>query len=124
LDTKEHNDDIRKLREKAQDEIDKLLVYLSSGGLLASISVLDTVIDIHKACFSWLIKISWWLFVLSLLFTFFSHVSSKKSMNQFLMGNESQSDCIDVVTRGLNYAAMTSLILGIISFVLFTTLNI
>lgn len=115
---------INEIREYAQEQYDKLIVYLSAGALVLSIGFVKDVIKLDDVKDTSMLRLSWAMFGLSLFFILLSHRIAVISMNQSLKGNEKVSDDWDVVTEILNWLAMIALIGGVFLFTFFINKNI
>lgn len=115
---------IRKVRDYSEEQYDKLIVYLNSGALVLTIGFTkDIVPDINSINTSPL-KISWAFFIISLLLILFSHRTSIMAMNAELIEDNKTSNKWDKHTTSLNWSALFALILGVIIFTIFISVNI
>ena len=109
----------------AQEQFDKMVVYLAGGGLTLTVAFVKDIISfIHPSEQNMvLLKLTWIGFVLALLANLFSHRSSLRSMSLFIKKEEKKSDRWDVITTRLNYSSVFFVISSIILFLTFV-LNI
>lgn len=122
-------------RRQSYDQFDKAIFLLSGGGLTVSLTILKDIIPLNSAQFKFLLATTWIFFMLSMIFTLVSFISSQYAIDKqikltddyFLNDNESalsQQNIGLVTTKYLNYSSAASFILGVISLLLFVYLNI
>lgn len=111
------------IRQSADAAFNKLIVYLSSGALALTIGFVKDLVDLKAAECKVLLIAAWIFFIFSLLSILLSYLTTIKSMDLELDENKNESDKWDKKTILLNNASIAFLILGIISFVIFVTLN-
>jgi len=119
-------------KSKSQDDFEKYINVLASGGLAITITFFDKIVDIHAAICVFLIVLGWVLLIATLLSNLISHYLSisyaQKTIDEI---NEKKYD--DVFTnvtkrnkriRVLNGLSIGTLIIGIVSIIVFVTLNL
>ena len=72
-DKKSRNDILLEMRDYAQEEFDKLIVYLNSGALILTIGFVKDITKITEETDTTLLIWSWSSFVCSLLLILLSH---------------------------------------------------
>lgn len=112
------------MRDYAQEQFDKLIVYLSSGGLILTLGFVKDLVDLDEAGWKFLMIASWAGFVISLLLILLSHKSAIKAGTLELQGKHTESDEQDERTNRLNNWSFGFLIAAITVFVLFFTINL
>lgn len=115
---------IREIRDYAQEQFDKLIVYLSSGGLILTVGFVKDLVNLEEALYMWLLIATWIGFIVSLVLILLSHKSAIKATTLELEGEPEQSDDQDKITNMLNWGAFGFLIFSIIAFVIFTSINL
>lgn len=115
---------IREIRDYAQEQYDKLIVYLSSGGLVLSVGFVKDIVDLDTAEHKWLLITSWGGFILSLILILLSHKSAIKAMTLELDEKPNESDRQDKITNKLNWGSFVFLIFAIVIFISFIITNI
>ena len=121
------DDKIYEIRRSADEAFNKLIVYLSSGALVLTIGFVQNVIDLPTAKFNELLIGSWILFTSSLLVILISYLTTVKSMDLELdkqKGKSNKWDKWDEITIFLNIASILTLVLGIILFIIFISINL
>ncbi|MCD6367341.1 MAG: hypothetical protein J7L46_07370 [Bacteroidales bacterium] len=118
-DQKEWQKKIEEIRDYAEEQFDKLIVYLNSGALVLSIGFIKDIVKITKATDLTILKTSWIFFTMSLLIILISHKTAIKSMNLELKEREKESDSCDKCTKILNWISFGFLIIGITFFIIF-----
>lgn len=119
-------------KSKSEDDFEKYINLIASGGLAITIAFFDKIVDINKTGFIFLIIIGWVLLVCTLISNLISHFLSisysQKTIDEI---NEKKYD--DVFTnlkkrnktiKLLNGLSIGALIFGIISIIVFVTLNL
>lgn len=118
----EHNkrDDFNlETRKYSGREFDRLIVILSGGGLTLSLGFIEKIEgDILAAEKSFLL-LTWVSFTASLILILISHLTSMKSIDLEILGEDVRSDKFDWVTNTLNLVSLAFLFLAIVFFILF-----
>jgi hypothetical protein len=123
-DKKSRNDILLEMRDYAQEEFDKLIVYLNSGALILTIGFVKDITKITEETDTTLLIWSWSSFVCSLLLILLSHKTAILSTDFELKDKETISDRFDTATSLLNWISFIILMIGIILFITCITKNI
>jgi predicted proteasome-type protease len=115
---------IKEIRMYSIEQFDKLMVLLSSGGLVLTVGFVKDIVKLNEADHISLLIISWIFFIFTLLSNLISHLISIKSMDLELDGRSKESNDQDKKINCLNYTSLILLILGITGFIVFVSLNI
>lgn len=118
-----------------QEQHDKSLLALSSGGLAISLIMLKDVFGKSKLAVPDMLIGSWILFCLCILGTMVSFLTSQKCLRRRLVkyeeslvtGNDEKLKIIDPLerlTNCLNYASCTFLVLAVMATVMFASINL
>ena len=118
------NEKIYEIRQSADASFNKLIVYLSSGALALTIGFVQEVVNLSTAICKIILIGSWSLFTISLLVILGSYLTTVKSMDLELDGERDKSNKLDKKTSFLNYSAIFTLVLGIILFIIFISINL
>ena len=110
------------IRKYAEEQYDKLIVYLSSGALVLTVGFVEKVVDLSKIKNLFLLYFSWTCFSFSLIIILISHRTSLLSIDFEIKGNNKISHCWDRITKVLDWLSMIGLVTGIISFIRFVIL--
>lgn len=127
------------------DEFDKQVVYLAGGGLVLTIGFVKDIVKLSATAYLPFLLLSWILFAATLLLNLWSHSASAASTDLFL----SQVQCLkqqhqeglppeseranqlgkDAMRKRKLVQILNSLcvwlsVLGVVSFILFTAINI
>ena len=97
-DKKSRNDILLEMRDYAQEEFDKLIVYLNSGALILTIGFVKDITKITEETDTTLLIWSWSSFVCSLLLILLSHKTAILSTDFELKDKETISDRFDTAT--------------------------
>jgi hypothetical protein len=128
----EFRNSVYETKSKSQDDFEKYINTIASGGLAITIAFFDKIVDIKLAVFLFWIEIGWGLLVATLLSNLISHYLSisysQKTINEI---NEKKYDVIfsNVTKRNkwiniLNCLSVATLIIGIISIIVFVIINL
>lgn len=123
LEIREWQNRIYEYRKDAVSQFNKQLVYLNSGGLVLSIGFVKDIVDLTSSKCNILLIITWLFFTLSLLLNLISYKSTMKSMDYELNNILDKSDKQDVITNRLDNGSVFTLIIAILIFVIFISLN-
>lgn len=123
---------IHETKSKSQDDFEKYINVIASGGLALTIAFFDKIVNINFAIFKGFIIGGWVLLVLTLLSNLISHyLSIKHSEKTIDEINDKKYDCIDenvkrrnLIMSFLNKFSITTLILGISLILVFITINL
>ena len=128
----EFRNSVYETKSKSQDDFEKYINVIASGGLAITIAFFDKIVDIHKSNYIFLIILGWVLLVTTLLTNLISHYLSisyaQKTIDEI---NEKKYD--DVFTnvkkrnrfiKFLNGLSIGTLVIGIVSIIVFVTLNL
>lgn len=119
-------------KSKSQDDFEKYINLIASGGIVLSLTFLEKIVSLEKAVCKSLIVIGMYLMVFTLLSNLYSHYKSildsdatirdidKKEFKKIFKKIEKRNRVINV----LNKISIWALILGIFSLVTFVTINI
>jgi hypothetical protein len=116
---KERRNQLLKIRDYAEEQFDKLIVYLSSGGLILTIGFVKDVIPIEESSCKYLLLLTWVAFAVSLFTMLFSHRSSLRSMDLELNNEDGKSEFWNNVTKILNWVGMFVFIIGVVLFIIY-----
>lgn len=121
---KDRKNTLLEIRSYSEEQFDKLIVTFNGGALTISMGFVKNIVKISEASHIFLLKLSWFCFILSLLFILLSHKSSVWSMDLELVGKDTKSDSVDRVTKIINWCSMSLLIIGIATFTIFVSINL
>lgn len=119
-------------KTKSQDDFEKYINLMASGGLVLSLTFLEKIVSLDKAVWKSLIIIGMYLMVVTLLSNLYSHYKSmldsdatikdidEKFYNEIFKNIEKRNKKINM----LNTISIWSLIFGILSLITFVTINI
>jgi hypothetical protein len=117
------------------DNFDKAILTYSSAGLALSLGFLKDFIPVTRADASWLLFMSWALFVVSVVVTLFSFISSQLGISRQLGLNEryylqmddtalSESNFFAKCTDWLGYIAGIAFVVAIACSTIFVSINL
>lgn len=128
----EFRNSVYETKSKSQDDFEKYINIIASGGLAITIAFFDKIVEFKTAEYIALIVIGWISLTLTLLLNLISHYLSinyaQKTIDEI---NDKKYDdvFINVNKRNqkvqcLNIISIVSLILGIVLIIMFVTLNV
>ena len=115
---------IRSSRDYAAEQFDKLIVYISSGGLVLTIGFVKDIVKITDDTNTGLLKSCWIAFTLALMLNLISQWTSVKTMDKQLDEEEKSANTWNTVTDRLNILSALVLIAAILLFIIFVWKNI
>jgi len=109
-------------RKSAEEEYDKLIVYLAGGGLVLTVGFVK---DLTKAAetrqVGWLLG-CWITFATALLVNLVSHILSRSAADAFLVNNP-KWEKLDWWVSNSNWIALILVGIGVLSFIIFVFQN-
>ncbi|MGV7105800.1 hypothetical protein [Flavobacterium sp. U410] len=119
-------------KNKSQDDFEKYINILASGGIIISLTFLEKIVTITQISFLWFYIIGLLLFVITLLSNLYSHYKSINDSDEIIKEiDEKKYDDIfkNIEKRNkpintLNKISIWSLILGTILTLTFVTINL
>ncbi len=128
----EFRNSVYETKSKSQDDFEKYINLIASGGLAITIAFFDKLVDIKISIYIYLIVLGWILLVTTLLLNLISHyLSISFSEKTIAEINDKKYDdvFINVAKRNkriknLNISSIGTLIIGIAAIITFLTLNL
>lgn len=112
------------MRNEAERQFDKQIVYLSAGALVFSVGFVKDIIGEHAIPIDkWLLISSWFCFAISLLANLFSYLSSRKSADNEIEAKGKSSKVYNSITKLLNWLSIIGLMVGLGFLIRFAILN-
>lgn len=128
---KKYRNELVGLVTRSNEIFEKQLAYISAGAIGVSMAfVKDVTGDLEDSRFKLLLVVGWLLLVITLLVNLASHIWAKNKHNKTIAeidgGNYSRANALKRLEQidQINSLTIATLILGIISIVMFMTLNI
>jgi hypothetical protein len=123
-----------KAKEKSDDDYEKMVGYISAGTIVLSISFIEKIVPLQGAYCLWILIASWSFLATTLVTNLISHQKSSKThqacindwQNVELQVSEIE-ECIEKRNKPLekyNTISSVSLCLGVISLIIFCSINI
>jgi|GEM_PF-1248721 len=106
-------------RKYSGREFDRLIVILSGGGLTLSLGFIEKIEGDILAAEKCFLLLTWVSFTASLILILISHLTSMKSIDLEILGEDLRSDKFDWITTTLNLVSLAFLFLAIVFFILF-----
>jgi hypothetical protein len=106
-------------RKYSGREFDRLIVILSGGGLTLSLGFIEKIEGGILATEKCTLLLTWISFTASLILILISHLTSMKSIDLEILGENLRSDKFDWITNTLNLVSLAFLFLAIVFFILF-----
>ena len=119
-------------KSKSQDDFEKYINIIASGGLGITIAFFDKIVQIDKTVYIWMIVFGWLLLAITLLVNLFSHYKSVQYMELTIseINDEKYEDIFTNVEKRnkiinrYNLISLTSLIIGVLTIIFFVTINL
>jgi len=109
-------------------QFDKQILFISSGALGLSFTFIKDIVELETAICKGLLLVSWILFSIVILMSLFSHYTSKQAINTQIENIEDEknnkANFLNSITKLLNISMIISIVLGLISLILFIIINI
>ncbi|MFZ4414198.1 MAG: hypothetical protein ACOYOV_14035 [Bacteroidales bacterium] len=129
---------IEKTIDKSEDYFETKITYISAGTLGLSFAFIEKIVNITNSTNKWLLILGWLLLCATLLINLMSHLISKRyaykiedELDELDSENEEDVNKFNknvrkrnYITDIINFFSGIILILGIISIVIFASLNI
>ncbi len=106
-------------RKYSGREFDRLIVILSGGGLTLSIGFIEKIDGDILVAEKYFLLLTWISFTASLILILISHLTSMKSIDLEILGEDLRSDKFDWITNTLNLVSLGFLFFAIVFFILF-----
>jgi len=112
------------LRTGAERQFDNYISYLSGGALVFSMMfVKDVIGNKPQVTSSWILLLSWLIFLSSLITNMYSHRTARNAAEHGLNGENIKSENSDNATKVLNISSEILLFLGLILFIIYVLIN-
>lgn len=118
---------------KSEDDYEKYITLISSGALGLSITFIEKIVPLNSAIYKWILILGWILLTITLFVSLLSHFFSRKYSEKTIedVDNDLEYESIskNITKRNnyleyFNFSTITTLFLGIISIVIFVSINI
>ncbi|MCG8475745.1 MAG: hypothetical protein MI784_09765 [Cytophagales bacterium] len=120
---------------KSEGEYDKMIVYMSGGAIVLSVGFIKDLVNVDESVGLWCLFCSWAFFVLALLVSLYSHKVSADAWDEEVAywhcelnnkkHSESEKSKLYVwLTGNCNKLALLLLFSGVVSLIVFVSINI
>jgi hypothetical protein len=118
---------------KSEDDYEKYITLISSGALGLSITFIEKIVPLNNATEKWILIVGWIQLTVTLFISLLSHFYSRRYSEKTIedVDNYLEYELIsENITRrnksleNFNLLTITTLFLGIISIVIFVSINI
>lgn len=128
----EYRNSVIENKSKSQDDFEKYINLMASGGLVLSLTFLEKVVSLDKTIWKSLVIIGMYLMIVTLLSNLYSHYMSildsdstiedidQKNYTNIFKNIETRNEKIN----NLNRLSIWSLIVGVFCLITFVTINI
>ncbi|MCD9575699.1 hypothetical protein [Flavobacterium soyae] len=128
----EFRNSVYETKSKSQDDFEKYINIIASGGLGITIAFFDKIVQIDKAIYLWIIVFGWLLLAVTLLINLFSHFKSVNYMELTIseINDEKYEEVFTNVEKRnkiinrFNLISLASLIIGVLAIIIFVTINL
>jgi hypothetical protein len=123
-------DAFQRIKEKSEDDFEKLLTYISAGALGLSITFIEKLVPLDSAANLTYLIIGWILLALTLVVNLFSHSFSSSMNEKSLEDYDNEVEGLhDIITKRnkridiINWTSLGLLAFGLGFTIYFTSLN-
>lgn len=117
--------DLREGQRYSISKFDDQVLFISSGALVLSLSFIKEIVPLVQANFLWLLYLSWWILVTSIVISIIAHLVSYHQTERQVKRVENEEPLPDdKATIIFNYLTAILLVVGIAFQILFVTLNV
>jgi len=128
---KEYRKSILESKSKSDDDFEKYITLISSGGLGVTIAYINDIIPIKESVGSWVLFLGWIMLCTTLFLNLLSHhkssICNEKTIDEIdELEYEELSDNIDSrnkIIRCLNLASIITVGIGLLLIIIFTIIN-
>ena len=128
----EYRNSVSENKSKSQDDFEKYINLLASGGLILSLTFFEKIVPLDKAIFKSFVIIGMFLMIVTLLSNLYSHYKSMIDSDCTIKEIDDEKykeifkniDIRNKTINCLNRVSIWSLIVGIVSLITFVTINI
>lgn len=128
---KEYRKSILEAKSKSDDDFEKYITLISSGGLGLTIAYINDIIPIKESVGSWVLFIGWIMLCATLFINLLSHYKSSINNEKTIaeieeLGYEELSKNIDSrnkTIRCLNLISIITVGIGLLLIIIFTIVN-
>jgi hypothetical protein len=128
-------EDLLKRQLSNSERLDNAILTLSTGALGLSLAFIKDIVPVKLAVHLWLIKMSWWLFGVSIVLTLLSFVTSQLGIKKqleyakeyYLLRHDAfltKTNLFAKITDTLNYSSCIIFVTAIVCTIVFVSLNI
>jgi len=130
---KEFRKSVYENKVKSEDDFEKYITLISSGALALSITFIEKIVPLNLANVKWILIVGWVLLTVTLFVSLISHFYSRKFSESTIDDIDNNLDYQSILANinkrnksleWLNVSTISSLFLGIISIVIFVSINI
>jgi hypothetical protein len=128
----EYRKDLLVEKSKSDDDFEKYITLISSGGLGVTIAYMNQIVPLKEAIVVWVLLIGWVLLTFTLFLNLYSHYQASIDKENTIknLDEEVSYDCLiknvdrrNKFIQRLNLCSILSLGLGLLSIILFTIIN-
>lgn len=129
---KEYRLSILKQKGKSDDDFEKYITFIASGGLALTLTFINEISPLKESIYVWTIVTGWFLLTATLFLNLLSHFLSSRYNEKTIQNIDDEIDhetiSTNIESRNkvisiLNFTSLILLGLGIIMILIFTTIN-
>jgi hypothetical protein len=130
---KEFRKSVYENKVKSEDDFEKYITLISSGALALSITFIEKIVPLNTAYVKWILIVGWVLLTATLFASLISHFYSRKFSESTIEDIDNEIEYEEILNNinkrnkcleWINFSTISSLFLGIISIVIFVSINI
>jgi len=129
---KEYRLSVLEQKSKSDDDFEKYITFIASGALGLTLTFIDKISPLKESIAIWVIVFGWVLLALTLFINLLSHFLSSRYNEKTVQDIDDEIEYDELINRidernkiisRLNLASIILLGTGIISILIFTTIN-
>lgn len=130
---KEYRLSILEQKSKSEDDFEKYITFIASGGLGLTLTFMDKIVGVKESVCKWTLIVGWFCLALTLFVNLLSHYLASKHNSKTIQEIDDDIPYEDLVTNidgrnglvsNLNLITIFSLGIGIVFILLYVTINL
>lgn len=130
---KEYRLSILEQKSKSEDDFEKYITFIASGGLGLTLTFIDKIVSVKESICKWTLIVGWFCLAMTLFVNLLSHYLASKHNSKTIQEIDDDLPYEDLVTNidkrnglvsKLNLLTIFSLGIGIVFILIFVTINL
>ena len=106
------------------EQFDKAILFVSSGSLAISITLIEKVVPLATSKYSWLLLFSWLFQALTIILFTLNHYVSIQAFNREMKQDGAQNGKENKLVKHINKFSIVTLLFGLLLLITFIFINI